>query len=45
MEGVEDGRNICLACGLELTEANFVLEVIAGEHPHLVPGDDEEDGG
>lgn len=36
LEGVEDGRNICLQCGLELEEANMVLEIVAGKHPELV---------
>ena len=36
VEGVEDGRNICLQCGLDLEEANMVLDIVAGKHPELV---------
>lgn len=44
VEGVADGRNICLQCGLELEEANFVAEVIAGKHPEFVRMMNEEGG-
>lgn len=46
VEGVEDGRNICLQCGMELEEANFVLDVVAGKHPEFVErmlNDEEEE--
>jgi len=43
VEEVADGRAICLKCGLEMAETTMILEIVAGEHPHLVP--DEEDEG
>lgn len=46
VEQVEDGRAICLQCGLELAEANMVLEIVAGQHPELVEqilAEDEEE--
>lgn len=49
VERVEDGSAVCMSCGLRLEEANFVLEVVAGEHPDFVERmlreeeDDEED--
>jgi len=42
--GVADGRNICLRCGLELEEANFVLDVVAGKYPEFVDRMMEEEG-
>lgn len=36
LEQVADGRAICLQCGMELTEANMVLDIVAGKHPELV---------
>lgn len=47
IERVEDGRAICLQCGLELEEANMVLDMVAGKHPELVEeilARDEEGG-
>ena len=47
LEGLEDGRTICLQCGLELTEANMILDIVAGKHPELVEeilSRDEEGG-
>lgn len=45
VEGVADGRNICMRCGMELEAANFVLEVVAGEHPEFVELMNQEEGG
>jgi hypothetical protein len=39
---VEDGSAACLQCGLEIAQAAFILEVVAGEHPHLLEDDEEE---
>ena len=42
LERVEDGSAVCLQCGLEVAQAAFILEVVAGEHPHLLMDDEEE---
>lgn len=44
VEGVADGSSICLQCGMTLAEANFILEVVAGEHPEFVEKMLEEGG-
>ena len=47
LERVEDGSAVCLQCGLEVAQAAFILEVVAGEHPQLVEAileEDEEEG-
>lgn len=43
VEKVEDGSAICLQCGLELEEANMVLDIVAGKYPDLVQQILEED--
>lgn len=52
LAGLEDGTTICLQCGFALTEANMILDIVAGKHPELVEeilsrdeegGEDDED--
>lgn len=46
LDRVADGSAVCLECGLKVTEAAFILEVVSGEHPELVDeilGQEEEE--
>lgn len=46
LEGVEDGRSICLDCGMELEMSWWVLDVVAGriDVSHLLEDEEEDDG-
>lgn len=42
-EGVKEGGVFCLECTAKRAHDAFVMEIIAGEHDHLVPELNEEE--